>query len=148
MKLISKKEIKRILVKINRMEDFSKLTDDGIMQFIEDIIYGGADLYHAMFVSLCLHNNIQYCSMVDALQNNCLNRKQLQKLCDYYKENTVKSWTEFVNQDLNFVYSMDFEEYTAFWNEREKEVNKAWKIINNWVTERYIEWERKIFSIK
>jgi len=148
MMIIKKKEIKRILAKINRVEDFRKLTDDGVMQFIEDIIYGGADLYHAMLVSICLHYNIQYVSMVDALQDKPLNSDQLEKLCDYYKVNTVKSWSEFVNEDLNFVYSMDYEEYLAFWNEREKEVNKAWKIIKKWVIEKYIEWEREIFSNK
>jgi len=143
---IKKKELKRILVAKDGEYTVGKLMSDGSNNFTNHLISKGADICHAQLLSICLLFECMYRTVEDIrlIDEELPISHRSKTLLKYFKECAALGWSWWVINELGSEYC-DLVYDVEFLEEREKDVEKAWNIINEWRAEKFSEWERAQF---
>jgi len=143
---IKKKELKRILDAKDDEYIICELISDVLINLAEHLINKGADIYHANLLSICLLFEFMHSTVGDVrlIDDGFPFSRRSKEILKYFKENAMHWWSWWVINELgsdycDLIFNMDF------LNDREKDVEKAWEIINEWKAEKLAEWERAQF---
>jgi len=143
---INKKELKRILDAKDDEYIICELISDVLINLAEHLINKGTDIYHANLLSICLLFEFMYSTVGDErlIEDEFPFSRRSKEIRKYFKENAIHWWSWWIINELgsdycDLIFDMEFLE------EREKDVEKAWDIINEWKAEKLAEWERAQF---